>query len=156
MTQRLPSDTLKKPTRRLPWILGLAGAAVIATGAVLAGPSIASNLNPAPTPTPTIEKYVSPPLDQGELASVQSGADQQHAIISAEQAAAKAARDAAAAKAARDAEVQGSESAGLPSGALVPFIASNDPQNAAGGTYDTNACASHSASTGSDGKPHCD
>lgn len=38
----------------------------------------------------------------------------------------------------------------------VPFIADPNPENAAGGFYDTSQCPSGSASTGPDGVPYCD
>ena len=43
-----------------------------------------------------------------------------------------------------------------PAGYPVPFIPSSDPEDAAGGYYDTSACASGSGSTGGDGVPYCD
>jgi hypothetical protein len=102
MNHKLPSDALKKPTRRLPWIVGGVGAAAVAVAAVFAGPSIAATLNSAPVPTPTMTPYVAT-LTPAELESVQAGADQQAAIIAADEAAAEKAAADAAAQAAADA-----------------------------------------------------
>jgi hypothetical protein len=149
MTQRLPSDTLKKPARRAPWIISIVGAAAIGTAAVLAGPSIAANLNPTPTPSPTVTDYVAT-LTPAELDAVQEAADQQAATIAAEKAAADAAAAAEAqaqADAAAKAAQHHSAAAGAP-GSRVPFIASSDPNNANGGDYEDPGvyCQSHSAS----------
>lgn len=158
MNQKLPSDALTKPTRRMPWILGGIGAAAIAVTAVIAGPSIAASLNPQAAPTPTATPYVAT-LTPAELDSVQQGADQQAAIIAAEKAAAeKAAADAAAAQAAADAAAQAAthSSGSSVHGRKVPFIKSDDPQNANGGDWDMSVCEGGSASTGADGTPYCD
>ncbi|MEO6116019.1 MAG: hypothetical protein ABIP33_06505 [Pseudolysinimonas sp.] len=93
-----PVDTLRKPARRAAWILsGVAGLAIAAT-AVVVGPSIAANLNPAPTPSPTAADYVAT-LTPAEQDTVQQQADAQQATIVADQAAAaaQAAADRAAA-----------------------------------------------------------
>lgn len=101
--QQLPSDTLRKPTRRTPWILSGIAAAALVVSAVTVGPSIAANLTPSAAPSPTMTPYVAA-LTPAELDSVQQGADAQQAIIVADQAAAaKAAADAAAAQAAASA-----------------------------------------------------
>lgn len=42
------------------------------------------------------------------------------------------------------------------SGRKVPWIPSDDPQNAAGGDWDMSVCEGGSASTGADGTPYCD
>jgi hypothetical protein len=111
--QKLPSDTLAKPTRRLPWILGGLATIALATGAVIAGPAIAANLSPAPTPSPTATEYVAT-LTPSEVDSVQQAADDQQATIAADEKAAadKAAADAAAAAAAAAAQHHASSSAG--------------------------------------------
>jgi hypothetical protein len=95
MKQQLPSDTLKKPTRRVPWILGVTAGLALAGSAVAFGPSIASTLNPAPTPTPTATQYVAT-MTADELDSVQSAADQQAATIKDDEEKAAAAAKAAA------------------------------------------------------------
>jgi len=71
---------------------------------------------------------------------------------------AQAAADAAA-KAATKAPVKSSSSAGGSAGVhgkKVPFIPSDDPQNADGGSWDMSVCQGGSASTGADGTPYCD
>jgi septal ring-binding cell division protein DamX len=96
-----------------------------------------------------------------EAAAAKAAADALAAQQAADAQAAEAAAKAAAAKKAptttlRQATVAPPASAGLPSGSPVPWIASSDPQDAAGGRWDTGACASNSASTGADGKAYCD
>lgn len=70
----------------------------------------------------------------------------------AEAAAIAEAEAAAAAASAAENPVYGQ----YPSGYKVPFIKNADPEDAAGGAYDTSACASKSASTDSAGVPRCD
>lgn len=48
------------------------------------------------------------------------------------------------------------DTSGGVSGRKVPFIPSDDPQNAAGGDWDMSVCEGGSASTGADGTPYCD
>jgi hypothetical protein len=150
--QKLPSDALTRPSRRLPWILGGVVALAIAASAVAFGPALASQLNPTAVPTPTLTPYVST-LTPAELDSVQQGADQQHAKIVADKAAADAAAaaqvaaDAAAAKAAHRSSSDGG-SGGLPSGAVDPLNSFGSP--------DTTLCASGTASDNSAGVAICD
>ena len=103
----LPSDALAKPARRAPWIIGGAAAIAIAVSAVVAGPTIAAQLNPAPTATSAAVVADEPaPLTDAELAAVQQGADAQQAQIEADAAAALLAQqqaEAAAAQAAAEA-----------------------------------------------------
>jgi len=147
--QQLPSDALTRPTRRLPWVLGGLGAAALITSGVIAGPAIAANLNPVPSPTPTATEHVAT-LTPAEEDSVQQAANDQAAKIAADKAAAEAAAAAEAqaeADAAAKAAQHQSTAAGAP-GSRVPFIASSDPNNASGGDYEDPGifCQSHSAS----------
>ena len=122
----------------------------------------------------TAQEYYEGAELQAQLAaeSAQEAADSasaaQEAVTSAEaaeaaaaaQAAADAAAAAAAAAAAEAAAKQGGSTGSAaygsyPSGTKVPFNKSDDPENAAGGDYDVNACASKSAST-VNGVPVCD
>jgi len=149
MNNTLPSDTLKKPVRRLPWILSGVGTLALVASAVTFGPAIASSLSPAPTPTPTATEYVAT-LTPAEEDSVQQAADDQAAKIAADKAAADATAAAEAqaeADAAAKAAQHQSAAAGAP-GSHVPFIASSDPNNANGGDYEDPGifCQSHSAS----------
>lgn len=54
-TQKLPSDALTKPIRRAPWIVGGIAAVSLAASAMVFGPAIAGQLNPAPRPSPTVQ-----------------------------------------------------------------------------------------------------
>lgn len=155
--QRLPSDALKGPTRRVPWILGGVATAALLVSGVMFGPAVAAQLTPAPTPTATVAPADTvSTLSPEELASVQQGADEQQAIIAADEKAAadaaaaqaaQAAADAAQAAASRDANRQ-SNPAGLPAGAVVPLNSFGSP--------DTTKCASGSASDNSAGVAVCD
>jgi hypothetical protein len=107
------------------------------------------------------QQYYDDAAEQNEL-SVQaaSSAEQsaqraQDAADATEAAEAAAKAKAAAAKAKAAAEATGSVYGQYPSGYAVPFIASSDPENANGGDYDVNACASKSATT-VNGVPRCD
>lgn len=151
------ADTLRTRPRRWPWISGGVVAAGVVVAAVMVGPSFAANLNPAPAPTPT--EYVAT-LTPAELDSVQHGAELQAAQIAADAAAAQAsaaqaAADAATAQAAAEAAAKHSSSSSV-HGRKVPFIKSDDPQNANGGDWDMSVCEGGSASTGADGTPYCD
>lgn len=161
---RLPSDNLAKTNRRAPWIIGSVASAALIVAAVIAGPSVAAQLTPAPTPTETAIVADSAPtaLTASDIDSIQQAAEAQHDTIIAEQEAQAAAAllaqqqaDAAAAAAAHAAQHH-SSSAGSVHGRKVPFIKSTDPQNANGGDWDMSVCQGGSASTGADGTPYCD
>jgi len=145
--QKLPSDTLAKRTSPAKVAI-IAIAAVVLVGglgtaAFALGPSLRAGLNP-PTPTATAAPVDTPlePLTSSEQDTIQQAANDQQATIAAD-AAAQAAADAAAAAAAAPQTVE----AGAP-GSRVPFIKSNDPNNANGGDYEDPGlyCQSHSAS----------
>lgn len=128
------ADRLLKPTRRVPWIVGGVAGVGIAVAAVIAGPSIAANLNPSPSPSASPSDYVAV-LTPAELDSVQQAADDQQAKIAADAAAAKAAADAQAAAdaaAAAKATHQSSSSGGhpyCPSGtSMTQGDANGDPE----------------------------
>lgn len=145
-------------------------AAVLAIALGTGGYALASTPTQATADTYTapVAESVAPPAQDD--AAAQSIYDQQIAQAKAEAEAAAAAQAkaeagaAAAAQAAADAAARKASTpktvgnpGGLPSGSLVPWIPSPDPVNAPdAGRWDTTACASSSASTGADGKAHCD
>jgi len=156
-----PSDTLKKPAHRAGWIISGAATLAIAVSAVIAGPSIAYQLNPAPTPTATFQPAeqtgsvnrapaVSAEDENTAMAGVvtiQTQQAQEAADALAAQQAAAAAAAQAAAEASRNSSRQ-SNSGGLPAGAVVPMNNNGFP--------DTTKCASSSASNNADGVAVCD
>jgi membrane protein involved in colicin uptake len=105
-------------------------------------------------------------IQHTDLLAAQQQAAYDAKIAAEKAAAAKAAADAAAAQAAQQAAQQqsvqqaapqrsapvnngpspASGTSGLPAGSPVPWIPSTDPNNSAGGSWDTQACASHNAS----------
>lgn len=97
------ADKLRKPAKKWPWFVGVPAVALLAGGTWLGASALAQ---PAPTPSPTLNAYVSPPLNADELASVQAGADQQAAIIKADQDAAAARAQAKAAALAAGHQIQ--------------------------------------------------
>lgn len=156
-----PVDTLRKPTRRAPWIVGfVAGAGLVVTAAI-AGPSIAANLNPAPTPTPAAIEYHAT-LTPAEQDTVQQQADQQAATIIADQKAADAAK--AAADAATAAKASQHSSAGWPAGQApagtpIPLHLDNDPNSGSYGQMvienPDQFCASNGGTTAANGEAVC-
>lgn len=166
----LPSDALKKPARRAPWIISGATALAILASAVAFGPAVASQLNPAPTATATALAADAPTgLTDAELAATQAGADAQQAQIAADAAAAAAAAaaDAAAAQAAADAAAKaavkkstsGYAAGQAPAGTPIPMHLDTDPNS---GSYGQQVienpdqfCASNGGTTGSGGVAVC-
>ena len=149
-----------------------AGVALAAVAAVGIGAATALNPASAPEPTPTA---VVETVDFGAIPYTNGLASEQEAEaaavvaeqarVAAEQAAtAEAARVAAEQAAAAEAEQVATESEPETDEPVdewanktpVPFIVDPNPENAAGGFYDTSQCPSGSASTGPDGVPYCD
>jgi hypothetical protein len=168
MTNRLPSDALTRPrfTKRAVIVAGsvLVALALVTAGLLLAAPAWRTSAAPQPT-------TVFVPAAQCDGTSTGQGIctsdEQQQAANAAETqleadnaAKAKAAADALAAQqqaaaeqAAKDAAAKSAQpkseatTAGAP-GSRVPFIKSDDPNNANGGDYEDPGtfCQSHSAS----------
>jgi hypothetical protein len=126
-------------TRNLVKVGGIIAAIVVAaTGAVIGGQAIASNL-PAPEPTHTVAVSVY------EINGFQASGPE------------KTPPPAPAPVVEVVAPVVEEPPAPDPvSGRKVPWIPSADPQNAAGGDWDMSVCEGGSASTGADGTPYCD
>ena len=110
MAVKVPSDALSGPSHTVGWILGGASVLAIAVSAVMFGPTLAAQVNPAPSPSPTViavggGSYAAPivvspdSIEGSRTAAAAQAAAEKAAADAATAAAAQAAADAAAAAA---------------------------------------------------------
>lgn len=156
-TTEYPQDAAPVKNRKpLKIALAAFGAAVVLTGGTWGGIAYASNQAAAQAHTEAVafqhaaDAAMPRLVDQTAAAADESDTSSADEAVAAEQAresAALAAQQAAADAAAKAAQTHHA-AGGHPSGSLVPFIPSSDPNNANGGDYEDPGlyCDSHSAS----------